>query len=69
MGTGVFQLAVLLTLVTLVPWLIALVDVLRSEFTDRNKVIWLLVVLLVPVLGWVAYFAFGTSQKRPPPEP
>ncbi len=69
MGTGVFQLAVLLSLVTLVPWLIALVDVLRSEFTDRNKVVWVLVVLLVPVLGWVAYFAFGTSQKRRPPEP
>ncbi len=69
MGTGVFQLAVLLTLVTLVPWLIALVDVLRSEFTDRNKVVWVLVVLLVPVVGWIAYFAFGMAQKRRPPEP
>ncbi len=69
MGRGVVELLVLLFVVTLVPWLIALVDVLRSEFTDRHKVVWLVVVLLVPVVGWVAYFAFGTAHKRRPPEP
>ncbi len=68
MGIGVLELVLLLSLITFVPWLIALIDVLRSDFTDNNKVVWLLAVVLVPVVGWVAYFAFGTTQKRRPPQ-
>lgn len=63
MGLGVFELALLLSLVTFIPWLIALLDVLRSEFTENNKLIWLLAVILVPVVGWLAYFVIGRSQK------
>lgn len=44
-------------------WLIALIDILRSEFTGYNKIIWILVVLFVPLLGAILYFAIGRKQK------
>lgn len=70
MGLGLMELAaLLLSLVTFVPWLIALIDILRSQFTENNKLIWLLTVVFVPVVGWVAYFAIGRAQKRPAAQP
>ena len=69
-GLGMIELALLLLLpVLFVPWLVALVDILRSEFTENNKLVWLLAVVFVPVVGWLAYFAFGRSQKRQPAQP
>ncbi len=44
-------------------WLIALIDILRSEFTGYNKIIWILVVLFVPLLGAILYFIIGRKQK------
>ena len=41
----------------------ALVDILKSEFTGSNKIIWVIVVLLLPLLGSILYFAIGTKQK------
>jgi len=51
---GVMELAVLFMLAvglaTFIVWLVALVDILRSEFTGNNKIIWLLVVIFVPLI-------------------
>ncbi len=63
-GFSLIELALLLSLLTFIPWLVALLDVLRSEFNGNDKLIWLLTVVFVPVVGWVAYFAIGRSQKR-----
>ena len=46
-------------------WLWALVDVLKSDFKNNNKLIWLLTVILVPVAGFVLYFVLGRCQKTP----
>jgi hypothetical protein len=44
--------------------LLALVDILRSEFTEpNNKIIWVIVVLLLPLLGSLLYFLIGRNQK------
>lgn len=45
--------------------LIALIDILRNEFTGSNKIIWVLVVLLFPILGPILYFIIGPGQKVP----
>jgi len=43
----------------------ALVDIIRSQFTEpNNKLIWVLVVLLLPFLGSILYLAIGRAQKR-----
>lgn len=57
----IFMLLIFLAIFII--WLIALVDILRSEFTGYNKIIWLLVVLFVPLLGAILYFIIGRKQK------
>lgn len=44
-------------------WLWALIDLLRSEFTGSNKIVWLLTVILLPLLGAVLYWFIGREQK------
>ena len=61
-GIGVPELIVLFVLFLPV-WLIAFVDVLRSEFTGSNKIVWLIAVILVPFIGPIAYFFIGRKQK------
>ena len=62
---GIWQtiLLVFLLLSFVLP-LIALINIVRSEFKGRNdKLIWVLIVLLLPVLGSLVYFIIGGSQK------
>jgi len=43
----------------------ALIDIIRSKFNEsNNKIIWVLVVLLLPFLGSILYLAIGRAQKR-----
>jgi hypothetical protein len=43
---------------------IALFDILRNQFKNQSdKLIWVLVVLLLPVLGSILYYAIGRAQK------
>ena len=61
---GIWQIfiVVLMLLIFLLP-LIALIDILRNEFTNSNKLIWVIVVLLFPFFGPILYFIIGTKQK------
>jgi len=51
----------------ILPFLIvvaALVDIIRNEFDpSQNKLIWVIVVILLPVLGSILYFIIGRKQK------
>ncbi|WP_162303860.1 PLDc N-terminal domain-containing protein [Paracnuella aquatica] len=39
-------------------------DIVRRRFQDSiNKVVWVLIVILVPALGTLLYFVLGTRQK------
>jgi len=58
---GIYEL--LLLLIFGVPWIIALVDILRSEFKGNGKIIWLLVAFFLSFVGAIAYFAIGRKQK------
>ena len=42
---------------------IALIDILKSEFSGNNKIVWLLVVLLTNFFGAVLYFTIGRQHK------
>ena len=45
-------------------WIIALVDILRSEFRNPNdKLIWVIVVFFFPFLGAILYFIIGRNNK------
>ncbi len=48
---------------------LALVDILRSEFkTPENKIIWVIVTLLLPIIGALLYLLIGRSQRLKPSE-
>ena len=51
----------LLALVAIVAWVVALVDIVRrSEQLARGQLAaWVLIVVILPVLGTVLYFAVG----------
>ena len=44
-------------------WLWVLIDILKSEFTGPNKIVWLVAVVLLPLLGAVLYWFIGREQK------
>ena len=55
---------VLILLVGLLLPIIALVDVIRSNFKGFNdKLIWVLVILFLNIFGALLYFLIGTRQK------
>ncbi len=43
--------------------IIALIDILRNDFKDNNKLIWVLVILFTSLIGVLLYFIYGTKQK------
>jgi hypothetical protein len=64
---GPFQILLILFILAiffLLP-LIAIIDIVRNEFTGNNKIVWVLIVLLFPVIGAIIYFIVGEGQKLP----
>lgn len=42
----------------------ALVDILKSKFKDdTTKIIWVIIVILLPILGSILYFILGKEHK------
>jgi len=61
---GIFQLILIIFVITVVLLpLIALIDILRNEFNGSDKLVWVLVVLFIPFLGSILYFAIGSQRK------
>ncbi len=63
---GAMELLVLLTIVCVVtvPFTIfAVIDIVRSSFHDKNKIIWLLVVIFLSLPGLVLYRTVGKKRK------
>ena len=66
MGLGFTEIILLLFVFVFVPGVIALIDVLRNEFTGSNKIVWVIAVIFAPFVGPMAYFVFGRKQKVRP---
>jgi hypothetical protein len=62
---GPWQIILILTTVLLgfLPTIIALIDILKNEFSGQNKIAWLLVVLFTNFFGAILYFLIGRKQK------
>ena len=52
----------LLGLVILVLDIIAIVDIVKSSKDTGNKILWLLLVILLPVIGLILYFLIGKKK-------
>lgn len=64
---GPWQIILILITVFLgiIPTIVALIDIVKNEFSGNNKIVWLLVVLLGNFLGALLYFIIGRKQKSP----
>lgn len=56
------QIIILVSIIIL--FLVAIKDILKSKFeSDNDKLIWVLLVILVPVIGPLLYISIGKKQK------
>ena len=56
-----FSLHALFSLLCFVLWVVAIVDCVRSN--NPNKVVWIIVIILLPFLGSILYFLFGRGRS------
>jgi len=59
---GLFTWQALL-LISIGLWIFCLIDILRNQFQKNDKVIWILVIILIPILGSLLYLFIGKSKK------
>lgn len=52
----------LIGLVILILDIVAILDVFKSGFSGGKKVLWILVILLLPVIGMILYFLIGKKK-------
>ncbi len=55
----------ILGILAFILWLWALIDILKNEFRGNNKIIWIIVVILLPVVGFILYYLIGREQRIP----
>ncbi|MGI6241033.1 MAG: Cardiolipin synthase [Candidatus Omnitrophica bacterium ADurb.Bin292] len=56
-------MGMLLGLIVLALDIIAIVDCAKSSKTMLKKVIWIIVVLVLPLVGMILYFLLGREKK------
>jgi hypothetical protein len=54
----------LIGLVVLVLDIIALVSLLQSGADTATKILWALLIILLPVLGMILYFLMGPGRRK-----
>jgi hypothetical protein len=53
----------LIGLVVLVLDIIAIIDIVKSSKDTGGKVLWILLVVILPLIGMILYFAIGKKKK------
>lgn len=62
--TKTLIIVVIIVLFLFISWLLTLVDIIRSEFTNpSNKIVWLLLLVFMAPLGILLYSMLGSGQK------
>ena len=56
------SMTTLIGLVVLVLDIIAIIDVLKSSVATGKKVLWIILILVLPFVGMVLYFLIGKKQ-------
>jgi hypothetical protein len=56
----IMNLNYLISVLCLVIWIVALVDCLKGN--SPNKLVWVVVIILLPLLGSILYFLLGKSK-------
>jgi TonB family protein len=60
----ILSVVLFLLLIRIVLSIVAVIDIVRSRFTDPNdKLVWTIVSVLLPIFGPILYFIMGKNQK------
>jgi Kef-type K+ transport system membrane component KefB len=63
-GIIVGLLGVVIVAGVIIFWIATLVDILKHDFNSPiNKVIWIILVILLPLLGVILYYIVGKGQR------
>lgn len=55
----------ILAIIAIALYIFGIVDIVKGSFRgDSEKIIWLIVVLIFPILGVLIYLLFGRSHRR-----
>lgn len=57
------MLAGILGILHLILWIIAAIEILQSGKSMGSKVLWILIILLLPLIGLIIYFVAGRGNK------
>ncbi len=57
---------IVLVLILSILTVLSLIDILKNEFHGNNKIIWILIVIVFPVLGSILYYFIGRKQRINP---
>ena len=53
-----------ISLLATIFWIWCIVDIVRGQFkTETDKLIWLILVLVLPFMGTILYIAFGRQNR------
>ncbi len=52
----------ILGIIVLVLDIVAILDIVKSAKTTTQKLLWVLIVLVLPFVGMIAYFLIGKKQ-------
>jgi len=61
-GGGIIITLLVILFIFLIP-LLALISALMSDFPGNEKILWVVIILLLPFLGSVLYFLIGRNQR------
>jgi len=61
-GSGILITILVILFIFLLP-LLALISALMNTFRGNDKIMWVLVIILLPFLGSVLYFLIGRNQR------
>jgi len=53
----------LVSLAILVIWIVALVDLLKSNTDTNTKILWAVIIILLPILGTILYFVIQRPKN------
>lgn len=49
----------IISVVLLVIWIVALVDILKSSMDTGKKILWVVLITVLPLIGVILYFLIG----------
>jgi hypothetical protein len=61
-GVGLILLSIVSLFAIILP-IICLISILKNDFKNNDKLIWVIVVIFIPILGSILYLLIGRKKR------